>query len=338
MRILIVKRDKIGDMLLTTPLLAHLRAQLPDAEIHVLANDYNAWVLDGNPDVDKIWIVPRVRHDGHLRLGAIWHLWCMRKTLRKLQFDWVLVGNGEISPRAIRLGLSVKGRRTIAYAPAAGISGLSHPLPPPTVGHESMRLMQLAQPIVGAPSRQLPEPRYLLPATLIPFSEQWQKQHGLTANGYIIIGLGARKLRKKPSPEQVLRWASLLRERWGKQTVLIWTPGSPDNKLYPGDDDLAADIIAAAGGVIIPFQGSLHQTLALIWSAATSIIPDSGLMHFAAASPGGVIGLFAHHTMAPPADQWGPTGSRAICLESSASVPELDDALLLNALHRRLDA
>ena len=46
MKILIIKRDKIGDMLLVTPMLEHLRASRPDAQIHMLANDYNAWIVE----------------------------------------------------------------------------------------------------------------------------------------------------------------------------------------------------------------------------------------------------------------------------------------------------
>ena len=44
MRLLVVKRDKLGDLLLTRPVLDRARALAPDAEIHLLANDYNAWV------------------------------------------------------------------------------------------------------------------------------------------------------------------------------------------------------------------------------------------------------------------------------------------------------
>lgn len=51
MKILIVKRGKIGDLLLTTPMLRHLRASPPDAQIHLLANDYNAWVVAGDDEV-----------------------------------------------------------------------------------------------------------------------------------------------------------------------------------------------------------------------------------------------------------------------------------------------
>ncbi|MBA3506848.1 MAG: lipopolysaccharide heptosyltransferase family protein, partial [Betaproteobacteria bacterium] len=44
MRVLVVKRDKLGDLLLTTPVLAHVKSVRPDIELHLLANDYNAWV------------------------------------------------------------------------------------------------------------------------------------------------------------------------------------------------------------------------------------------------------------------------------------------------------
>ena len=37
MKILIVKRDKLGDMIVTTPMLRLLRTALPDAQIHLLA-------------------------------------------------------------------------------------------------------------------------------------------------------------------------------------------------------------------------------------------------------------------------------------------------------------
>lgn len=65
-RILIVKRDKIGDLLLTTPLIAHLREQLSGARIDVLCTDYNAWVIEGNRNIDAVFALPRVqRHGGN---------------------------------------------------------------------------------------------------------------------------------------------------------------------------------------------------------------------------------------------------------------------------------
>ncbi|MBI3715416.1 MAG: hypothetical protein HY255_05435 [Betaproteobacteria bacterium] len=43
--LLVIRRDNIGDLVCTTPLLAALRTHFPQARIEVLANSYNAPVL-----------------------------------------------------------------------------------------------------------------------------------------------------------------------------------------------------------------------------------------------------------------------------------------------------
>ena len=70
MRILIVKRDKLGDLLLARPVISRLAATLPDAEIHLLANDYNAWVARDHPALARVWAFARVRDGSRLRLLA----------------------------------------------------------------------------------------------------------------------------------------------------------------------------------------------------------------------------------------------------------------------------
>jgi len=76
MKILVIKRDKIGDLLLTTPMLRHLRNALPNAEIHLLANDYNSWVVAENPDIDKLWVYDRVKVGKKIRaMAAIKQAW-----------------------------------------------------------------------------------------------------------------------------------------------------------------------------------------------------------------------------------------------------------------------
>ncbi len=52
-RILVIRRDNIGDLLCTTPLLSALRRRFPEAWIGALVNSYTAPVLAGNPDVER---------------------------------------------------------------------------------------------------------------------------------------------------------------------------------------------------------------------------------------------------------------------------------------------
>jgi hypothetical protein len=52
-------------------------------------------------------------------------------------------------------------------------------------------------------------------------------------------------------------------------------------------------------------------------------------MHFAAASPGGVVGLFARAGLGPPPTRWGPRGPRAHVVQAATDIPsEPDDSVL----------
>jgi ADP-heptose:LPS heptosyltransferase len=55
-RILIVRTDRIGDVLLTTPLSRRLRERFPEAHIAWLVRSYTAPLLQQNPDVDEVLV------------------------------------------------------------------------------------------------------------------------------------------------------------------------------------------------------------------------------------------------------------------------------------------
>lgn len=57
--ILIMRYDRIGDMVVTTPLFKSLRKGFPEAKIIVLASAANASVVANSPDVDEIIIFPK---------------------------------------------------------------------------------------------------------------------------------------------------------------------------------------------------------------------------------------------------------------------------------------
>src|SRR5690606_952985 len=57
-RILIIRPDHLGDILLTTPAIRALGAALPDAEIHALVGPWSARVLASYSEVDTILTLP----------------------------------------------------------------------------------------------------------------------------------------------------------------------------------------------------------------------------------------------------------------------------------------
>lgn len=341
MKILVIKRDKIGDLLLATPLLAQLKAGLPEVETHLLANDYNAWVVAGNPHIDRVWVYRRVRHAGRVSPGAAWQWLWQSLALRRERYDWVIVANGDESPRAIRRGLSLGGVRSVARcADASKYPRLTDSLPPDAASHEVERLTGLLAPLGLKNPEEKMHPRYILPEAAAVFARGWLAERGLVAGKYLVLGLGARRPKKQPGTAQVLAWSAHLKQRWDLDTVFMWTPGKSDDPLYPGDDEVAQPVLDAVSRgdapQIHPFRGPIPEALGLIWSARTSIFPDSGLMHFAAASPGGVLGLFAEAAVSPAPAQWAPRGAKADYLEADKSVAELPLALVQERLAKLL--
>jgi ADP-heptose:LPS heptosyltransferase len=337
-RLLIIKRDKLGDLLLTTPVLARAKALAPAAEIHLLANDYNAWVARDHPALARTWVYPRVRSGGRVHPPAALRQVPLGWQLRRQRFDVAFVMGGDESHRAIRRAIATGARRVVAYAADASAYGarLTDALPPPVDGHEVSRMLALLTPLVATASAGASAapidlsvagvaPTFVTPHASVAFAAQWLRARALAPRGYVAIGLGARRAKKQPTADQVARWATRLHDRHALATVLLWTPGAANNPGYPGDDALAQAVLDRNLAHVHPFRGPIDEALGLIHDARTSVMPDSGLMHFAAASAGGVVGLFADPLDSAPAARWAPLGPRARYVEAASRIADVDD-------------
>ena len=57
-RILVISLRRIGDLLLTTPLIRSLRRAWPKASIDVLVLPGTRGIVEGNPDIGRIIVMP----------------------------------------------------------------------------------------------------------------------------------------------------------------------------------------------------------------------------------------------------------------------------------------
>lgn len=331
-KILIIKRDKIGDLILTTPLLELIKSHLPSAELHLLANTYNGWVVENDSHIDQLWLYPRVREGGRGNFRALFaQIWQVLQ-LRRQRYDWIVVAGSYASRRAnLRARhIAVRPTRVIAYCEEGASQGISDPLVSPNRGHETERMTALLTPL-GIKDVDIPLPRFQPRTAWLYAAEAFLSANGLTSGGYVMLGVGARRRSRQPDAAQVLRWAQILHDRFGLHTVFTWTPGSRDDRLYPGDDDIAEAVLADCPAWLHPYRGDLGTVVGLTWLAKTSLYPDSGLMHVAAASPGGVVGLFSSSP-----EQWGPRGACTRIVVAPQSIAELPDEIFLSALAENL--
>src|SRR6185295_13092380 len=104
-KILVVRRDNIGDLICTTPLLAALRQRHPEAWIGALVNSYNAPVLDRNPHVDAVFAYQKLKHldAGESALAALRKRAGMLWRLRQMQLDFVVLATPGLATRGLTL-------------------------------------------------------------------------------------------------------------------------------------------------------------------------------------------------------------------------------------------
>lgn len=339
MKILVIKRDKIGDLILTTPLFALIKSRLPSAELHLLANTYNGWVVENDPHIDRLWLYPRVREGTRIHLRALFRqLWQVLQ-LRRQRYDWIIVAGGSASWRANYRSrqIACPSTRIVAYCEPDQCQGIGDALAPPGHGHETERIVALLAPLgLNVAAADIPIPCFQPRAAWLDAAGDFLAGNGLAPGGYVMLGVGARRRARQPEPAQVLRWAQALHDRFGLHTVFTWTPGGRDDPLYPGDDDIADAVLADRPAWLHPYLGKLGVVVGLTWLAKTSIYPDSGLMHVAAASPGGVVGLFADPENSSSPNVWGPQGACARIVVAPQRIADVPDEAILSVLAENL--
>ncbi len=60
--ILVIRRDNIGDMVCTTPLLEGLKQVFPEAKLTLLVNKVAEDVVRHNPHVDRLFVYKKAKH------------------------------------------------------------------------------------------------------------------------------------------------------------------------------------------------------------------------------------------------------------------------------------
>ncbi len=92
MKILIIRFSSIGDIVLTTPVIRSLKAQLPDVEIHYLTKIQFATLLTNNPYIDQLHTY------NHNLIDTI-------KVLKKEKFDYIVDLHNNIRTTLFKLCL-----------------------------------------------------------------------------------------------------------------------------------------------------------------------------------------------------------------------------------------
>lgn len=324
MKILALKFKYLGDVVIMVPALRALRAQFPEAELHVLVAAEAAPLLTGIKWLDKVWAFPRVR--GKARLTAAMP---MIKALRAENFDRSVdfVGNdrGALLSRLVgapvRLGLrpqSGSGARALCYTET--IEELD------TTRAEVVRDYYVLTPWgVPPPANWAHElARPTTPSSLPPNT--------------VLCHLSTSQRKKELTPET---WATLGKYLTAKGYPLRFSAGPTER-----EQALLSDLKACwPEAPILPASASLTEYMALVAGARLFISPDTAPLHIAAGLGVPTLGLFGPTSAA----RWAPVGdihhalTGGLCpcsghLEQCAQTMRCIDALDTPTIFSKLDA
>ena len=286
-RILIVRRDNIGDLICTLPLITAIRQLNPTARIDLLVNSYCAPVVVANPDLDHVYIYTKAKHkaSGESTLGVYWRRLLLTLKLRLARYDWLVLANVSCQPRPLRWAKQVGAKRIVGFTEAGckGAETITDPVPlvRGQGKHEVEYLMALLQPFGQV--AQISATRIAPDSALLQRAQTMLTRARNTGKPLIGINLSARLPSQQWPASKFIQLVQQIKERY--HCVLFWAPGSASNAGHPGDDEKAAEVAEPFGEndlTCMPTQ-QLGELIAGIACVDLLVTADGGALHIGAA-------------------------------------------------------
>ncbi|HEX3937206.1 MAG TPA: glycosyltransferase family 9 protein [Xanthobacteraceae bacterium] len=273
-RVLVVALRRLGDVLLTTPLIRSVKRALPASAIDVLVFAGTEGILAGNPDLDAIHTIPQ-------RLPAGQSLSLIGRLFKR--YDLALSAQTGDRPTLYTV---MAGKRSAGPVEAGGAAAaikrlmLNRSYVSDRRAHRVVDLLRLAEAIGIAPQAEIVPPAGGVRPALAP------------PQPYAVVHAAPMFTYKRWTDDGWRDLAAALRQR-GLAAVIT---GAPGDRAYL-DTVWRDSAVARLDGKI-----AWPDLTALITDAAVYIGPDTAITHLAAATGTPTVALYG------PTDPrlWGP--------------------------------
>ncbi|BFO12637.1 hypothetical protein GGER_51470 [Serratia rubidaea] len=103
--ILIIRRDNIGDLVCTLPLIEGVKIAYPDAKLYLLINKISQDVVENNPHIEKVFVYKKAKHKAkhETTLGVYFERLMIFLQLRQIKFDAAILANPVPCKYSLRL-------------------------------------------------------------------------------------------------------------------------------------------------------------------------------------------------------------------------------------------
>ena len=296
-RLLLVQTAFLGDIVLTTPLIAALRRHLPHAELAMLVTPAAVPLVAAHPGLDRV-LVDDKRGTGRGVRGLV----DLVRRLRAARFDVAIAAHKSVRTALALRAAGIPRRIGFATAPAAAL--YTDRVPRPAAAHDRDRLLGLLAPL-GLPPAAGDDVR------------PWIAVDPATRERADVLLAPCRDGRPLAVVAPGSAWRT---KRWPTSAfgALVRALDADGYRCVvvggPGELALTAAVQTAAGGVGVDLGGRTDLPLlaAVLARAAVAVTNDSAPMHVASAVDVPQVAIFCATV---PAQGYGPVGRRALVVE-----------------------
>ncbi len=293
-RILIVRTDRIGDVVLSTPVIENIRSAHPKSYIAFLCRPYTKDLLINNPYLDEVIV-----YDKYGNHKSVWQSIKFSFSLRKKRFDWAVIlhPTNRVHLMTFFAGIPLragwdkkKGFLLTERAPHTKQEGKKHEL-----DYTLDIPVRLGVPVRGRKP-------YI---SVCPEAEEWCdrffKEKGLSGQTPIVaLGIGASCPSKIWPTERFVEAAERLKAEAGAKILVIGSKS--ERELIRPFLDNYPYLIDLTGQLDIKQLSSLFRRISLF------ISNDSGLVHICAGVETPVISVFGRNQPGLSPQRWRPLG------------------------------
>ena len=317
-RILLLRPDHLGDMLLVTPVLDALKAHAPNAHIAMMVGPWSSEVVARHPAIDRLLTCPfpGFRRAPQRALAPYILLFSYARQLRRGHYDLAINLRPDFWWGAALLYLARIPRR-VGYAIAPGTPFLTHALPfhtPELATVSNLRLVSAGLELLGKPPLAEPYTPAAYPLQFVPTTEEqaWVterlRKEGLDAETPLVVihpGTGAA----------VKLWRTEAWAHCANALPRLLTTPAPARIILTGSKGERPLLEEIAQGMTTPpvmvTDATVGQLAALLGRAMLVLGVDSGPLHLAVAQGTPTVAIFG------PTDvrifgPWGDAGRHIV--------------------------
>ena len=295
-KILIIRTDRLGDVILSTPVIKNLRLAFPQSHVAFMCRPYTREALEGNPDLDEVIVYDKYGKDKGLLATVKFAL-----KLGKCHFDRAIILHP--TNRAHLIAFLAKIPVRIGWNKKLGwllTKSLKH-TKQEGKKHETEYTLDLLRK-VGIPVEDKSTYFPLKPLAKEKVATLLREKGIAEDDKFIVIAPSASCHSKRWPQGRFLELIKLLKRKVNFKVIIIT---SNEEKKF------GEELVSENGVIDLRGKLTIVEVGALLKLASLFISNDSGPVHIAASLNTPVISIFGRKDPGLSPVRWGPQGEKS---------------------------